>query len=222
MPKTARAAPPEAQPSTARGDLDRLRRELDAAETRAAAAARPVARLETELAAIAVRHAEAAEAGRAYALAMAEWATTGQGAAPEPPAIAEPKGAEREATETALAIARRGLEAAEADRALAQSRIAPAVAGVLREDGARLAADYWRRWGEIERIRRELAALDQVLAADFPIIHGPTGRTILEFVSPEKLSAPAAMRAIEAATAGLPGLPDLIRAWRDAAAALVG
>jgi hypothetical protein len=222
MPKPAR---PQTQdvPSKARLDLAQLRQDIGAAEDRVAAAARPVARLEAQIAAIDAADARAAETAREYALRLAEWAEAGQGDAPEPadPAAGGAGAARKaEAARTALDAARRGLESAERDLALLCGRVRPAVAAILREDGAALAAGWWRCRGQLERLGRQLAALDHVLAADFPTLHGPTGRPVVAFVSPEKLSAPDAMRALAATTADLPPLPALIQSWRETAAGL--
>jgi hypothetical protein len=101
-----------------------------------------------------------------------------------------------------------------------RARIQPAVATVLREEGTWLAAEYWRRYTELEQVRRELTALDQVLIADFPIIHAPTGRTIVKWLSPVKLSAPDALDAAEAACVTLDDVAALTRVWRVKAEAL--
>jgi hypothetical protein len=202
---------------------------LAAAERHVRDARRPIARLEAEIAGAAAAEAALAELDAADAAAMAAWAETGQGAAPAP-AIER-----RRAAETALAAARaradaarRALPAAQdaADAAArrlggAQAAIAPAVAAVLRAEGAALCDRYWRGAAEQERLRRELAALDQVLIAAFPIVHAATGRTIVEYLSPDRIAAPAAMRAITAACATLDPPETCQRAWRDRAATLM-
>jgi hypothetical protein len=84
----------------------------------------------------------------------------------------------------------------------------------LRVEGARLVAHYWRAFAELERLRRKLAALDRVLMADYPLIHTPTGLRIVDWVSPERLSAPEAIRKVDEACAHLGSVEDLMAAWR--------
>jgi hypothetical protein len=210
--------------STARHDLAEALLDVKATQKRHAAAREPLARLEAEIAA-----ADAAAAGLSamdadYAARMAAWATTGQGPAPEPadreaPATAAIKGdaARRAMTGTAQAIAKAARQVAEAE-----ARIAPAIAAVLREDGAALTAEYWRRYGALERVRRELEALDSVLIADFPMTHAATGRPVVDWISPAKLSAPAALNAAETACVNAGTVEAFAQGWRAKAAELRG
>jgi hypothetical protein len=126
----------------------------------------------------------------------------------------------------ALSALRRDIEAAAPESNAAQTaaalhlRLPGAVAAVLREDGAARVAEYWRLYARLEGLRRDLAAFDQVMLADFPVIHPATGRPVPEFLAPERLSASRALAAATQASSGLPGVADFARAWRDAAAAL--
>ena len=76
-------------------------------------------------------------------------------------------------------------------------------AEALRAEGGRLVQHYWRAFADLERLRRKLAALDRVLLADYPLIHTPTGLRIVQWVSPERLSAPDAIRQVDQACAQL-------------------
>lgn len=236
MPKPLRIVPqpqPEAgqEPaSLARRALDAALSDLREAERLGRAAREPIARLEAEIgaelpAAAALQALEAADAA-----AIAEWARTGDGPAPEPrirerqEAAATLALAQMRASAAGVALAAARATAAEADGrcASARDRLKPAVGRVLREDGARLAADYWRRYAELDHVRRALIALDRVLNDDFPVIHEATGRPIIAFLSPDKLSAPEAMRAIDQACAGLASVETFTRDWRTKAAGLTG
>jgi len=224
MPKSA------AKSGSARHDLAELRQDLRAAERLVEAARAPIARLEAEIAAGEVAQARLMVLGRRHADRMAEWARTGQGPAPDPSSperdddIAALNGAvaRADAARTVLPEARRRLEAAEHDLAVLRAGIKPVVAAILRQDGAALIAEYWSHYAALERLRRDLAALDQLMAADFPTIHPPTGRRILEHLSPEKLPAPETMRARNAACAGIPEAADFLATWRQVAATLEG
>jgi hypothetical protein len=229
MPKTARAeraAPTPASP--ARHELAEILLDLRDAERKAAAARAPVARLEAEIALEAAARARLAALDTDYAARMAAWAGSGTGAAPDPnlKARQEAKGAlhaatlKAEAAREALARLRDDITAADAKLGGARARIKPAVAGVLREEGGWLLAEYWRRYADLEEVRRDLAALDQVLLTDFPTTHTPTGRTIVDWLSPDKLSAPAALRAVDSACAELAGVRELTAYWREKAGEL--
>jgi len=234
MPKPARSAPPAQKPATlpspARQALDAVFRDLREAEAGSRAAREPVDRLaaeiDCELPAAAVLQALEAE----DAAAMAEWARCGAGPAPEPRQQERQDAAARLALMQMKAGAAAGAlpavraAAADAEQALAvaRERIGPAVAQVLREDGARLALEYWRRYAALELIRRELAGLDQVLAADFPSIHAATGLPVTDWISPDKLSAPDAMRAIDRATTSLAPIEAFAADWKARAAGLMG
>jgi hypothetical protein len=209
--------------STARHDLAEALLDVKATQKRHAAAREPLARLEAEIAA-----ADAAAAGLSamdadYAARMAAWAQTGQGPAPEPAARTTAAGSQKgDAARRAMTAAVQAIAEAARHVAEAEARIAPAIAAVLREDGAALAAEYWRRYGALERVRRELEALDSVLIADFPITHAATGRPVVDFLSPTKLSAPAALNAAEAACAGAGAVEAFAQGWRAKAAELRG
>jgi hypothetical protein len=219
---------PESEVSPAGEALNTALAGLRAAERAAEAAARPVTRLEALIADEAAAEALMAELDAGAAAAMAKWAETGQGAAPEPFA------GERKAAESALAAARIAADAARhaltaarqtaagagRDLDAARARIAPAVASALREDGARLRDHYWRLAAELEGVRRRLAALDQVLIADFPVVHAQTGRTVVAWMSPDRIPAAEAMRALTAACAGLDSPDACKRAWRAQAGRL--
>jgi hypothetical protein len=227
------AAPPH---SPARHDLAELLLDLRDAERNALAARAPAARLEGEIAGETAAQALLDGLDADYAARVAAWATEtpgGDGAAAEP-APPKPEGDARREAEAALAAAkyratasrvalfnlRRTVADADARVGELRARIQPAVATVLREEGTWLAAEYWRRYTELEQVRRELTALDQVLIADFPIIHAPTGRTIVKWLSPVKLSAPDALDAAEAACVTLDDVAALTRVWRVKAEAL--
>lgn len=94
-------------------------------------------------------------------------------------------------------------------------------AGALRAEGSRLARDYWRVFAELERLRRNLAAIDRVLMADYPLIHTPTGLRIVAWVSPERLSAPEVIRKVDRACAHLGSVENLMAAWRARAAGTI-
>jgi hypothetical protein len=214
--------PPENPQSPARAELTRLRQELRAAGRAVAAAKPPVARLESVIAAAEAARARQAQSDLGLAQRLADWAESGispEPAAPDKPRPA-PDASKAAAAQTALAAARQRLAEAESARASLAQRLPPAIAAVLREDGAARVAAYWRHYAGLESLRRELAALDQVLLADFPVSHPATGRPILDFVSPDKLSASDAMRAAKAACVAVPAFNDFTRAWRDSAAAL--
>jgi hypothetical protein len=213
------AAPPR---SPARHDLAELLLDLRDAERKAVLARAPIARLEAEIADEAVARALLDELDADYAARMAAWAGTETGAAPEPNLETRQ---EAEATLNAATLkaeaARKTLDAmrhaiAQADARVGEirARIRPLVAAILREEGAWLAAEYWRRYADLEQVRRELTALDQVLIADFPIVHAPTGRTVVEWLSPVKLPAQDALDAAEAACVTLDDVPALTRMWR--------
>jgi hypothetical protein len=231
-PETVRAAPPVREThaaSPARHDLAELKMDLREAERAALAARAPVARLEAEIADEAAARARLAELDADYTRRIAAWAAAGSdpGAAPEPradrhDAEAALKAASLKAgaARTALEAARRAIAEADARVGAIKARIRPAIAAVLREEGAWLAAEYWRRYGDLEQVRRELTALDEVLIADFPVIHAATGRTVVEFLSPTKLSAAAQLDAAEAACAALDGTAEYGRFWRARAAEL--
>jgi len=218
--------------SPARHDLAGLLRDLRDAERKAMSARAPVARLEAEIADEAAARALLDELDAAYAARIAAWAGadpgSGQGPAPEPSLETrqEAKAAlaaaslKADAARGALAAVRHAVAATDARVGELKARIRPAVAAVLREEGAWLAAEYWRRYADLEQARRELTALDQVLIADFPLIHAPTGRVIVAWLSPVKLSAPDALDAAEAACAGLDDVAALTREWREKAEAL--
>jgi len=216
---------PKSNPiSPARHDLAEALLDVKAAQKRHAAAREPLARLEAEIAAADAAAADLSARNAEYADRMAAWAKTGQGPAPDPddreaPTDAALKGeaARRAMTGAAQAIADAARQAAEAE-----ARIVPAIAAVLREDGAALAAEYWRLYGALERVRRELEALDSVLIADFPITHAATGRPVVDFLSPAKLSAPAALNAAESACADAGAVEEFARTWRAKAAQLPG
>jgi hypothetical protein len=228
MPKTAhaeRAAPSLAHVTPARHELAEIVLDLHDAERKASAARAPVERLEAEIALEAAARARLAALDADYTARMAEWADSGIGAAPDPnlKARQEALGALHAATlkagaaRDALARLRDDIAAADAQVGDARARIKPAVAAVLREEGGWLVAEYWRRYAELEEVRRDLAALDQILLSDFPIIHAATGRTIVHWISPDKLSAAAAQRAIADACAGLAGSASLADRWREKA-----
>jgi hypothetical protein len=224
MAKTNLAAEP-APASPARHDLAEALLDLRAAERKAAQARAPVARLEAEIAGetTARRKLEAIDAD--YAARMAAWAAGGSGAAPTPnigarhaaQSALDAAQLKADAARGALSAVQAAIAAADATVGAARAMIKPAVANVLREDGGWMAAEYWRRYGELEEIRRDLAALDQVLLTDFPISHAPTGRTIIDWISPEKLPGQAALKAIDAACAELAGVQDFTRRWREKA-----
>jgi hypothetical protein len=71
-------------------------------------------------------------------------------------------------------------------------------------------------------VRRELEALDSVLIADFPITHAATGRPVVDWLSPAKLSAPAALNAAEAACADAGTVETFAQGWRAKVAELRG
>ncbi len=223
MPKSVSTI--EARPiSHARHDLAEVLLDVKAAQKRHAAAREPLARLEAEIAAADAARAHLAALDADYTDRMAAWAKTGQGPAPEPddreaPTAAAIKG---EAARRAMAAAAQAIAEAARQVAEAEARIAPAIAAVLREDGAALTAEYWRRYGALERVRRELEALDSVLIADFPITHAATGRPVVDFLSPAKLSAPAALNAAEAACADAGIVETFAQGWRLKAAELRG
>lgn len=222
VPSVERPPQSSKQTSPARHDLAEAVLDLRDAERKAAAAREPLARLEAKVAGEAAARGPLSELDANYAIRMAEWAAAGADAAPEP------NQGERQAAEAALNAAALTAEAArraliqlrqtiaEADAQVgdARARIKPAVARVLREEGGWLAAEYWRRYADLEQVRRELTALDQVLIADFPIIHEPTGRMIVNWISPVKQSADAALDAAETACAGLDGVEEFARYWR--------
>jgi hypothetical protein len=234
MPKTAALAKADQQRhvppahdtrsgSPARHDLAELKMDLREAERAALAARAPVARLEAEIADEAAARALLAELDGDYAARIAAWAASGSApdAAPEPrgdrrdtEATLEAAALKAEAARSALATARRTIAEADARVGEIKARTRPAVAAVLREEGAWLIAEYWRRYAELEQVRRELTALDEVLIVDFPVIHGPTGRTVIEWLSPVKLSAVAALDAAGAATATLDTVTEFARHWR--------
>ena len=218
---------PKPAPSAARQALSDLRQNLKAAEQCVDTARAPIARLEAEITAGEVAQARLAVIRCRHAQRMAEWSETGRGAAPDPAsdedtATLAAATARADAARAALYPARQRVDAAEHDLAVQATGLKPAIAQILREAGAALAAEYWRRAADIERLRRDLAALDQLLAADFPIVHAPTGRSILRFVSPEKQSAPDTMRAFAAACADIPATARFLAAWREKAAELAG
>ncbi len=192
------------------------------------AARAPVARLEAEIADEAAARALLDELDGGYAARIAAWANGEAGAAPEPvldtrrEAEVTLKAAtlKAEAARDALTAVRHAVQVTDARVGELKARIGPAVAAALREEGAWLAAEYWRRYAELEQVRREVSALDQVLIADFPTIHAPTGRVIVQWLSPVKLSAADALDAAEAACAGLDDVARLTRDWRTKADAL--
>jgi len=213
--------------SRTRHDLAELKMDLRVAERAALAARAPVARLEAEIAEEDVARALLAELDADYAARIAAWAALGPdhddgpGAAPEPradrrdaEAALDAAALKAEAARSALALARQAIATADARVGELKARTRPAVAAALREEGAWLAAEYWRRYAELEQVRRELTALDQVLIADFPLIHAPTGRTVVEWLSPVKLPAQAALDAAEAACDGLDDVAEFARYWR--------
>jgi hypothetical protein len=216
---------PKSNPiSHARHNLAEALLDVKAAQKRHAAAREPLARLEAEIAAADAASARLSAMDADYAARMAAWAQTGQGPAPEPsnreaPTAAAQKG---EAARRAMTGAAQAIAEAARQVAVAEARIAPAIAAVLREDGAALTAEYWRRYGALERVRRELEALDSVLIADFPITHAATGRPVADWLSPAKLSAPAALNAAEAACAGAGTVETFAQGWRLKAAELRG
>jgi hypothetical protein len=225
MPKSQPAPQPEAV--LARLDLARLRQAVRDAERRVEDARAPVARLQAEVAAAEAAEAEACQAARHYADRLAAWAESGQGASPvldaaasgaatEPPALE----ARVEAARAAHAAVRGRLAAAELDLAAHRARLAPAITRVLRADGAALADEYWRRMADLEALRRNLAALDRLLESDYPHTHGPTGRPIVDPVSPDRHAAPARARAMAAACAGLATTAEFLATWRQSAATL--
>jgi uncharacterized protein YjiS (DUF1127 family) len=233
MSKPQRAAAPAESP--ARAALARVVAALAEANAARDVFAGPIRRLEAEIAAEPAARQRLAALDAAGAEALEAWAVAGSGSPPvgDPPAC-DP--AERRDAEAALgraeasagvaraALARLAGQAAEAaSRAAdAAAAISPAVAAVLREDGARLAADYWRAWAEMERLRRELAALDQVLLTDFPVIHPETRRALATWLSPEKLPAREARLAADAALAAVIPFDAALTAWRTRAAQLLG
>jgi hypothetical protein len=214
--------------SPARHDLAELLRTLREAERKAMSARAPVAPLEAEIADEAAARALLDELDADYAARIAAWANGEAGAAPEPvldarrEAEATLKAAtlKAEAARDALTAVRHAVATTDARVGELRTRTGPAVAAVLREEGAWLAAEYWRRYSDLEQVRRELTALDQVLIADFPTIHAPTGRVTVQWLSPVKLSAADALDAAEAACAGLDDAAQLTRDWRAKAAAL--
>jgi hypothetical protein len=231
MPKTARAehtAPLPVPTSPARHDLAEMLLDMRDAERKAQAARVPVARLEAEIAGEAEARAQLEALDTDYAARMAAWAGSGAGNAPDPNLEARrvAKNAldaatlRADAARGALAAVRETIAAADARAGDSHERIRPAVAGVLREEGRWMIAEYWRRYAELEQVRRELAALDQVLLTDFPLTHAPTGQTIVDWISPDKLPAQAALRAIDTACANLDGVQDFTRHWREKAAEL--
>jgi len=227
-----RHAPPanDAPPaSPARHDLAELKMDLREAERAALAARAPVARLEAEIADEAAARALLAEIDAGYAARVAAWAVSGAdpGAAPEPvtdrreaEATLEAASLKADAARNALAAVRHRIAEADARVGGIKARARPAVAAALREEGAWLIAEYWRRFADLEQVRRELTALDEVLIADFPVVHAPTGRTVIDWLSPAKLSAPAALNAAEAATAALDDVAAFACYWRARAAEL--
>ena len=233
MPKPARAegaAPLPAPASPARDALNAALQDLRDAERTASAARAPVARLEAEIAGEAAALARLDALDADYAARMSAWAEGGAGTAPAPK-LAERREAQdtantaalkADAARGALAAVRETIAAADTRVGAARERIRPAVAAVLREEGGWIVAEYWRRHADLEQVKRELAALDQVLLTDFPIAHAPTGRTIVEWISPDKLPAQAALQAIDAACAGLEGVQDFARHWREKAEELAG
>jgi hypothetical protein len=241
MPKTAALAKPaqlqhtppgdaaSSAASPTRHDLAELKMDLREAERAALAARAPIARLEAEIADEGAARALLAELDADYAARIAAWAASGSnpGAAPEPgadrreaEATLEAASLKAEAARNALAAVRQRVAEADATVGAIKARARPAVAAVLREEGAWLIAEYWRRYADLEQVRRELTALDQVLIAEFPVIHAPTGRMVVEWLSPVKLSAAAALDAAEAATAGLDDVAEYGRFWRARAAEL--
>jgi hypothetical protein len=217
--------------SRTRHDLAELKMDLREAERAALAARAPVARLEAEIADEAAARDLLAELDADYAARIAAWAASGSdpGAAPEPRADRPEAEAalataslRAEAARTVLAAARQAIAEADARVGALKARARPAVAAVLREEGAWLVAEYWRRYADLEQVRRELTALDEVLIAEFPVIHAPTGRTVVEWLSPAKLPAAAALDAAEAACAGLDHVPEFARYWRARAEELAG
>jgi len=240
MPRAATLAKPaqqqQASPadtksaaSPARHDLAELKMDLRDAERAALAARAPVARLEAEIADEAAARALLTELDGDYAARIAEWAASGSapGAAPEPradrheaEATLEAAALKAEAARNALSAVRQRIAAADARVGEIRASVRPAVAVALREEGAWLAAGYWRRYADLEQVRRELTALDEILIADFPIVHGPTGRTVIEWLSPAKLSATAALDAAEEACAGLDDTAEYGRFRRARAAEL--
>jgi hypothetical protein len=221
MSKTIR---PELQPpvSPARRALADALAELRAAERAVETARAPVPRLEAELAAEAAALGALERLDADYARRMAVWAEQGRGDPPAPAVEARRQAQaaldaarlKGQAARNALAALESGL--AEADRRLGEAtgRVKPAVAAALREEGDWLVAEYWRRHADLELVRRELAALDQVLLTDFPLTHAPTGRAIVEWVSPDRQSASAQARAVDAACNGLDGVQYFIGTWR--------
>ena len=216
--------------SPARRDLARALQALRIAEQAHAATTEPIARLEAEIEAETAARARLARLDAAHADRMVAWAATP--AAPPP----EPDQAARQEAEAALAKASAGAEAArtalqrwrrEADQAAgrvaaAAARIRPAVAAVLREDGAVLVTDYWRHWAALEQTRRDLAALDQLLIDDFPLTHTPTGRRVVDYLSPDRRSATDWLRATKSASNTLTPTPEAAARWRTRAAELMG
>lgn len=209
--------------SAARHDLAELAMDLRDAERAALAARAPLARLEAEIADEAAARALLAELDGDYAARIAAWAAAGSesGAAPEPRADRREAEAalavaalKAEAARSALATVRQAIAEADARVGEIRARARPAVAAVLREEGAWLAAEYWRRYADLEQVRRELTALDEVLVADFPLIHAATGRTVIEWLSPAKLPAQAALDAAEAACVTLDDVAACARVWR--------
>lgn len=215
--------------SPAQAELDALKRALNEAVRAVRTARAPVRRLRDEAAAPLAARTRLADFDRQEADAMAAWATAGKGPAPAPAdgradftlelAQAERRG---QAAQAALAAAETALAAAEAAEAAARARIRPAVADCLREQGRALAEDYWRRAAALEHVRRELAALDAMLAADFPTKDTTTGRPTLTWLSPDCQSAAECARAAAAAATDLPSPAALAQAWRTRAAELLG
>jgi len=224
VPSVAKPWQPAKQTSPARHDLAEAMLDLRDAERKAEAARMPLARLETKIADAAAARGPLTELDARYAIRMAEWAAGGADAAPVPePDLAGRQDAEAtlnaasltaEAARRALTQLRQTIAEADAQLGDARARIKPAAARVLREEGSWLAAEYWRRYADLEQVRRELTALDQVLIDDFPIIHEPTGRMVVHWLSPVKLAADAALAAAETACAGLDGVTEFARYWR--------
>jgi hypothetical protein len=229
MPKHARfltAVPsvdrPPPRTSPPRHDLAAALLDLRDAERKATTAREPLARLEAEIADEAAARALLDEVDAHYGARMAEWGDTDMGNAPEPDLAAwhEAQAAltaatlKAEAARIALTAARQTIAEADARAGAARARIKPAVAAALRAEGAWLTAEYWRRYADLEQVRRELTALDEVLIADFPTIHAPTGRLIVNWISPVKQSAADALDKAEAACAGMDGVSDFARFWR--------
>ncbi len=238
MPKVATLPKPNIVPaddtaprSPARHDLAELLLDLRDGERKAVAARAPMARLEAEIADETAARIRLNALDESYAARIADWAGHDADPAGAPaPDLEARRVAEAaltaatlkaQAARAALAAVRQAVAQADARVGEIRARAGDAVAAVLREEGRWLAAEYWRRYADLEQARRELTALDQVLIAEFPIVHAPTGRVIVDWLSPVKLSAPDALNAAEAACAGLDGVEELARGWRAKADALL-